>query len=276
MNHAMWLLSLTAVSCMFAESAQPRYSGRKASTVAVDPKSGRLVRTVVVAPRVIEPRVITPVEIGGDAVPVGPDQAISEIVEESARRNGVDPLLVHSVIKTESNYNPKAVSNKGAQGLMQLMPGTARDLGVKNAFDPKDNIEGGVKYLRYLQTQFGDPALALAAYNAGEGAVRRYNWIPPFQETQDYVVKVAQNYRHAREQQRAGGRQGADQVSCLAGGVVGDQGQKYGAGLKETESLALSLPKTSSGNQSALYPKQIPCSCARIPCSIEKIPCSDA
>jgi soluble lytic murein transglycosylase-like protein len=172
---------------------------RKASTVAVDPKSGRLVRTVVVAPKVIEPKVITPVEIGGEAVagPL-PDAAISALVEDAARRNGVDPLLVHSVIKAESNYNPKAVSNKGAQGLMQLMPATARDLGVKNAMDPKDNIEGGVKYLKYLQSQFSDTALALAAYNAGEGAVKRYNWIPPYAETQDYVVKVARNYKQAR------------------------------------------------------------------------------
>lgn len=201
MKRAVLALVLTATGGLFAQPQQ-QFSVRKASTVAVDPRSGRLVRTVMVAPRVIEPKVIAPVEIGGEAVSAaGPGQAISELVEESARRNGVDPLLVHSVIQTESNYNPKAVSNKGAQGLMQLMPGTARDLGVKNAFDPKDNIEGGVKYLKYLQGQFSDPALALAAYNAGEGAVRRYNWIPPYPETQDYVVKVAKNYRQARDRQ---------------------------------------------------------------------------
>lgn len=171
---------------------------RTATTVAADSRTGRLVRTtVVVAPKVVEPKVVEPVEVGGTA-PAGPEQSINELVEESARNHGVDPLLVHSVIKAESNYNPNAVSNKGAQGLMQLMPATARDLGVKNPMNPKENIEGGVKFLKYLQTQFNDPALALAAYNAGEGAVRRYNWIPPYPETQDYVVKVARNYRQAK------------------------------------------------------------------------------
>ena len=181
-----------ATSHAFAQSA------RKASSVAADARTGRLVRTtVVVAPRVVEPKVIESVEVG---VPTqsGPEASINELVEESARNHGVDPLLVHSVIKTESNYNPNAVSSKGAQGLMQLMPATARDLGVKNPMNPRENIEGGVKFLKYLQTQFNDPALALAAYNAGEGAVRRYNWIPPYPETQDYVVKVARNYRQAK------------------------------------------------------------------------------
>ena len=182
----------SATSHAFAQST------RKASTVAADSRTGRLVRTtVVIAPRVVEPKVIEPVEVGAPAAS-GPDASINELVEESARNHGVDPLLVHSVIKTESNYNPNAVSSKGAQGLMQLMPATARDLGVRNPMNPRENIEGGVKFLKYLQTQFKDPALALAAYNAGEGAVRRYNWIPPYPETQDYVVKVARNYRQAK------------------------------------------------------------------------------
>jgi hypothetical protein len=172
-------------------------STRTASTVSTDKRTGRLVRTVVVAPKIVEPKVIEPVEIGAPTQ-TGPDASINELVDDAARRNGVDPLLVHSVIKTESNYNPNAVSNKGAQGLMQLMPATARGLGVKNPMNPRENIEGGVKFLKYLQTQFSDPALALAAYNAGEGAVRRYNWIPPYPETQDYVVKVARNYRQAK------------------------------------------------------------------------------
>ena len=187
----------TLAMMMLACTAGFAQSGRTASTVAADWRTGRLVRTVIVAPRVVEPKVIEPVEVGAP-VPAGPEASINELVEESARNHGVDPLLVHSVIKAESNYNPRAVSNKGAQGLMQLMPATARDLGVKNPMNPKENIEGGVKYLKYLQNQFSDPALALAAYNAGEGAVRRYNWIPPYPETQDYVVKVARNYRQAK------------------------------------------------------------------------------
>lgn len=190
--------------------AQPPASAavRTATTVKADPRTGRLVRTVVSAPKVSAPKVNIPVEIiappeaPASSAAAGPNADINTLVEQSARKNGVDPLLVQSVIKTESNYNPNAVSNKGAQGLMQLMPATARELGVKHPMDPKENIEGGVKYLKYLQTQFGDPALALAAYNAGEGAVRRYNWIPPYPETQDYVVKVARNYRELRGRQQ--------------------------------------------------------------------------
>lgn len=186
------MMLASATSFVFAQTP------RKGSTVAADSRTGRLVRTTVtVAAKVVEPKVIEPVEVGTPA-PAAPGASIDELVEESARNHGVDPLLVHSVIKAESNYNPNAVSNKGAQGLMQLMPATSRGLGVKNAMDPRENIEGGVKFLKYLQTQFNDPALALAAYNAGEGAVRRYNWIPPYPETQDYVVKVARNYRQAK------------------------------------------------------------------------------
>ncbi len=187
-----------AILMMLVSATSFAQSRRTGTTVASDSRTGRLVRTtVVVAPKIVEPKVVEPVEISGTAA-AGPEQTINELVEESARNHGVDPLLVHSVIKAESNYNPNAVSNKGAQGLMQLMPATARDLGVKNPMNPKENIEGGVKFLKYLQTQFNDPALALAAYNAGEGAVRRYNWIPPYPETQDYVVKVARNYRQAK------------------------------------------------------------------------------
>lgn len=170
---------------------------RTVSTVRADYRTGRLIRTtVVVEPKAVEPKVIAPVEVGA---PSKPDVPINELVEEAAQKHGVDPMLVHSVIKAESNYNPAAVSPVGARGLMQLMPATARQLGVHNSFNPKENIEGGVKYLKYLQEKFQDPALALAAYNAGEGAVAKYNnSIPPYRETQDYVVKVARNYRAAK------------------------------------------------------------------------------
>lgn len=187
--------------CFLIAVASLTAQTRTTSVVRADAQSGRLVRqTVVVAPKVVEPKVVEPVPVG-EATPGGAD--LNDIVEKAAQKHGVDPLLVHSVIRAESNYNPRALSNKGAQGLMQLMPGTARDLGVRNAFDPKDNVEAGVKYLRYLQGVFGDPALALAAYNAGPGAVKRYNnWIPPYRETQDYVVKVAKYYREARGHQK--------------------------------------------------------------------------
>jgi soluble lytic murein transglycosylase-like protein len=116
---------------------------------------------------------------------------IVETVDRIARQNQLSPRLVHSVIQAESNYDPNAVSPKGAQGLMQLIPATARRFGVANVFDPADNIQGGARYLKHLLELYkGDETLALAAYNAGEGAVSRYGGVPPFPETQGYVAKV--------------------------------------------------------------------------------------
>ncbi len=114
-----------------------------------------------------------------------------EEIKEIAGRYGLSPSLVESVIRVESAFNASAVSRKGAQGLMQLMPQTATSLGVRNAFDPKQNIEGGVRHLRYLIDRYpGNLPLALAAYNAGAGAVDTYRGIPPYPETQDYVRKI--------------------------------------------------------------------------------------
>jgi soluble lytic murein transglycosylase-like protein len=120
------------------------------------------------------------------------------MVEETAKNLDVSPLLVDSVIQVESNYNPYAISPKGAQGLMQLMPATARRFGVKNSFDPQQNIEGGVRYLKFLQETFQDDRLAVAAYNAGEKAVTKYGSVPPYRETVDYVAKVGQKYSQAK------------------------------------------------------------------------------
>lgn len=125
--------------------------------------------------------------------------AYSAEVKRIAMKYEVDPALVRAVIHAESAFNVKALSNKGAQGLMQLMPGTAKDLGVHNAFDANQNIEGGVKYLAGLLKQFdGDIKLAIAAYNAGPNAVKKYNGIPPYAETKVYVERVGilhQRYR---------------------------------------------------------------------------------
>lgn len=118
-------------------------------------------------------------------------------IEQSARNNHLDSELIYAVIHVESAFNTQAKSNKGAQGLMQLMPSTASRLGVKNSYDPLQNIEGGAKYLRQLLTIFkNDISLALAAYNAGESAVIRYGYkIPPYKETQAYVPKVLSVYK---------------------------------------------------------------------------------
>lgn len=119
-----------------------------------------------------------------------------EIIKRASEAYNVPEKLISSVIKQESNFDPSATSTAGASGLMQLMPGTAKYLGVKNIFDPEQNIMGGAKYLRQMLNQFdGNLETAVAAYNAGPGAVKKYDGIPPYKETQDYVKKVLHNYQ---------------------------------------------------------------------------------
>ena len=112
-------------------------------------------------------------------------------IEAAAQRNGIDPALLRNLVRAESNFNPNARSGAGAMGLTQLMPGTAAGLGVTNPYDPVQSLEGGAKFLRQMLDQFGgDPAKALAAYNAGPGAVQTYGGVPPYAETQAYVQKI--------------------------------------------------------------------------------------
>ncbi|KJR43305.1 Lytic transglycosylase, catalytic [Candidatus Magnetoovum chiemensis] len=121
---------------------------------------------------------------------------IEQIVHSKAAKYRIDPSLVKAIIKAESNWNPEALSPKGAMGLMQLMPSTARLLSVDNPYDPSDNIDGGVRYMKYLLYKFnGDVSLAVAAYNAGPGAVEKYGSIPPYNETQNYVQRVISSYK---------------------------------------------------------------------------------
>src|SRR4030042_790063 len=117
------------------------------------------------------------------------------IVHEKASEYNMDPSLIKAVIKTESNWNSRAISRKGAMGLMQLMPTTASDMNVRNQFNPEENIEGGTKYLKYLLERFnGDLTLALAAYNAGPKTVEKFGFVPPITETKQYVNKVLSLY----------------------------------------------------------------------------------
>jgi len=115
----------------------------------------------------------------------------SELITATAQTHGVDPILVQALIQVESNYQPRARSSKGAMGLMQLMPSVAREYKVRNAYDPQSNIDAGIRKLKSLLERWGgDVALALAAYNAGDGAVSKFNGVPPYRETRNYVSRI--------------------------------------------------------------------------------------
>ena len=144
----------------------------------------------------IDPPVRSQSERGATAFGALVARESSQLVRESAAEAGVDPRLVAAVTKTESNFDPHATSSTGAVGLMQLMPQTARDLGVDDRYDAVQNMRGGSRYLRQLLDRFhGDIPLAVAAYNAGPGAVEKYAGVPPFAETQAYVSRVMERYR---------------------------------------------------------------------------------
>ena len=128
-------------------------------------------------------------------IPTSGDPDLDRIIFRAGGRHGIDPRFIHAVIWQESKYQPKALSHAGAQGLMQLMPATARRFGCSDPHDIAKNVEAGTKYLSWLLKRFnGDVSLALAGYNAGEGAVDKYNGVPPYNETQNYVRKIVANY----------------------------------------------------------------------------------
>jgi hypothetical protein len=130
---------------------------------------------------------------------------IDTFIVESGKRNSVDPLLLYAIMHQESSFKARAMSYKGARGLMQLMPPTAARFGVRNIWDPKQNIEGGARYMRFLLDMFSDDVrLALAGYNAGEGAVLKYGYqVPPYSETQEYVRRIGRRYGLIRDPQTA-------------------------------------------------------------------------
>jgi soluble lytic murein transglycosylase-like protein len=199
-------VALWATGPVDTETAAPL---RITTRIHPDLRTGKLVRSVMVTPRpVAEPRVVEALVAPRVVSPVAaapqtkepPATAIDEAIEQIAAQVSLSSQVIHSVIKVESNYNPFAISPKGAQGLMQLIPATARRFGVSNVFNPAENIQGGSKYLKYLLDLYGgNYGLALAAYNAGEAAVARYGGVPPFPETRNYLILVERQLREAKK-----------------------------------------------------------------------------
>lgn len=138
---------------------------------------------------------------------------IESLITRHAQKNNLDPALVKAVVQAESNFNPNAISQAGAQGLMQLMPSTARSLGVNNTFDPEQNIAGGTAYLKKMIDKFGSVQLGLAAYNAGPGAVEKFGGVPPYSETKNYVNKIMTNRNNFKTMSQTMGLQRYKQVA---------------------------------------------------------------
>jgi len=208
------LVLLGAGFALVLTAASPERPQRITSVVRPDLRTGKLVRSVIVTSMpvnqrtvpetVIQPRVVTNGLADGPESQSAPANSISDAVDRIATQQQISPRLIHSVIKVESNYNPYAVSSKGAEGLMQLIPSTARRFGVANTFNPVENIQGGAKYLKYLLNLYdGNYPLALAAYNAGEGAVAKYGGVPPYAETQNYLILVRKQLEEARKTEAA-------------------------------------------------------------------------
>ena len=143
------------------------------------------------------------------------DAVVDGFIVDSGKRNSVDPLLIYSIMHQESGFQRRAMSHKGARGLMQLMPGTAARFGVTNIWDAKQNIEGGARYMRFLLDLFsGDVKLALAGYNAGEGAVLKYGYqVPPYSETREYVRRIGRRYSLIRDPEAAANASAAGEVA---------------------------------------------------------------
>ncbi len=210
-----WAAGLASVALWAAEPVDTETAAPRRITTVIRPdlRTGRLVRSVIVTSkpvagqRVFEalfaPRVVSAVMVAPETK-APPATGIDEAIEQIAAQVSLPAQVIHSVIKVESNYNPFAISPKGAQGLMQLIPSTARRFGVANVFNPAENIEGGSRYLKYLLDLFGgNYALALAAYNAGEAAVATYGGVPPFPETRNYLILVERQLEEAKKAEAA-------------------------------------------------------------------------
>ncbi|HEV7889822.1 MAG TPA: lytic transglycosylase domain-containing protein [Pyrinomonadaceae bacterium] len=181
-------------------TARTAASGSQAS-VPAPAQTSRALRSSEVSPAVSTAPTLSMADASAlDGFSTG-DANVDRYIVDSGTRNGVDPVLLYAIMHRESSFKRNALSPKGARGLMQLMPGTAARFGVTNIFDPRQNIEGGARYVRILLDMFdGDVRLALAGYNAGEGAVLKYGRrVPPYAETQEYVRRISERYELMRD-----------------------------------------------------------------------------
>jgi soluble lytic murein transglycosylase-like protein len=193
----------------------------------------------------------TPVFPGGVIFPRSSPLDLNDVVNTASGHYRLDPDLVNSVIKAESGFNVHAVSRKGAQGLMQLMPGTASQLGVPNAFDPQANVEGGTKYLRELLERYNfDLVKALAAYNAGPQRVEQFGGVPPYYETRAYVARIVRDFNKKKAAQEKAAAASAAKV-----GASKHTGTKSQASGTDQDS-SLAQAKAGSSHTSSSHTRQ--------------------
>ncbi len=183
-----------------------------------------------------------PAELAPAAMQLQSKPDLNALVNAASARTQVDADFIASVIRAESGNNPRAVSPKGAQGLMQLMPGTAGKLGVKNSFDPAENVDGGVRYLRELLLRYNnDMVKALAAYNAGPQRVDQYKGVPPYRETYAYVARVINDYNRKKLAQRKQAARTSTQARNHATSSVGAKATRHAASIRTAPAQTASL-----------------------------------
>ena len=200
MNLVLWLTVTTLV--LSIDLPEPGNAARKPAAKDNPPALAKVVEAVPTESPAAEPEMAAPGKNDVVIAAVEPSNGpYHDIIIEASRRHKVDPAIVKAIIMAESSYNPKAVSKRGAMGLMQLMPITAKEMGVENIFDPEHNINGGVRYYKRLLKRYrGDVHLALAAYNAGSENVKKYRGVPPFKAPRYYIRKVIKYYRQYKKE----------------------------------------------------------------------------
>jgi hypothetical protein len=217
---------------------EPDLSPPPSPDPAPAPQSAATPQTGVVAAPANRAAVVIP--------PTAPKMNVSDAVSAASDRYSLDPDLVNSVIRAESGFNPRAVSRKGAQGLMQLMPETASKLGVPNAFDPGANVDGGTRYLRELLERYNfDLIKALAAYNAGTKRVEQYHGVPPYQETRHYVASIVRDFNRKKLAQQKAAKASQTQASAQSKTAAQTPGQSKASAQRSAQTKTARSPSAT-------------------------------